>query len=156
MRPLVDVNNGSFSPFFLECGREPTFCKCSSCSRSSCCQHRHTFEATWTCWEVVLPHTKRCIPHFPLSLTASSNLPSPIATVTSLVWGWRKRTERKLGFSLGNAAHLQNPVASLLTSRLVIFDPPLAHTPSEAAWQPCSQTGWPHRQECLVWPPAEP
>lgn len=35
-------------------------------------------------------------------------------------------------------------------------DVPLAHTPLEAAWQPCFQTSWPHTQECLVWLPAEP
>lgn len=32
----------------------------------------------------------------------------------------------------------------------------LAHTPWEGAWQPCFQTSWPHRQESLVLPRAEP
>lgn len=36
------------------------------------------------------------------------------------------------------------------------FNSPLGHTPWEAAWLPCFQTSWPHMQESLVLPLAEP
>ena len=108
------------------------------------------------------------MPHFPLSFTASSNLPSAMAVVTSLVW-WERSWRDKKEYYENTFCH-----CTIILDVEVLFyysfstnwgficfrygsnDSPLAHTPLEAAWQPCFQTSWPHMQESLVWPPAEP
>lgn len=80
-------------PLYQAGAHEPASCMCSSCSRSSYLaetdlnlspkQRRQAFK-----------QRNKNMSHFPLSLMASSNLPSAMAVVTSLVWTGGEKMEQ--------------------------------------------------------------
>lgn len=144
----------------------------SSCSQSSYCHNLLEIHLNLSPKQTLqaLERTHENMSHFPLSLIASSNLPSAMAVVTSLVWTGKKRQNRRVHF--GGLCHSAVMDQSL---KLISFhkneydhrdakphiwtnaaDSPLAHTPWAAVWRPCFRTSWPHTRACLAWPPGGP
>lgn len=71
---------------------EPASCMCSSCSQSSYWSEIHLNLSPKEPLQA-LEQMHESKSHFPLSLMASSNLPSAMAVVTSLVWKGKKKQE---------------------------------------------------------------
>lgn len=91
IRLNVSVLGGrNLVPLFRGGARERASCRCSSCSRSSYFS-RDTLEYVTQTTPQALKEMNKSTSHFPLSLIASSNLPSAMAVVTSLVWGVGQR-----------------------------------------------------------------
>lgn len=151
----IRLFNYSFRPLCLGGAHEPAFCKSSSCFQSSYLPKFSTNVQILKSAQILGIFkwiTQKIIPHFPLSFTASSNLPSAMAVVTSLVW--RNETCYRSEFLLLKSCY-SFKWRNLFCTR-ERFDSPLAHTPWGAAWQLRFQTDWRHMPECLVWPPAKP